>query len=76
MKTLNCCTLGEMCEFLLDGEPCFVIRAKDVIAKDVIGTYIEKSYQAGGKNTIRAGHHLERIIAWQKLNPDKVKVPD
>lgn len=76
MKIINCQTLGEMCEFLLDGEPVFVIRAQDKAAPEAVKAYVRISSKIGGRNIIRSSEFVDRIIEWQKNNPKKVKVPD
>ena len=76
MKVINCQTLGDMCEFMLDGEPVFLIRAQDSIAKIIIATYLSYTTRDGGKNTGRVKQQLEKVEKWQKDNPHKVKLPD
>lgn len=73
MRTLNCAVLGDMCEFLLEGEPVFVIRAQDKSSVKAVSDYIAASRQFGGTNLIRAEAHLARIVEWQTKNPDKVR---
>jgi hypothetical protein len=76
MKIINCQTLGELCEFMLDGEPVFLIRAQDSIAITAVNEYLKFSQRDGGRNTMRTETQLERMREWQKANPKKVKLPD
>ena len=76
MKKLDCELLGRLCEFLLDGEPVFVIRAQDVAAGNAIADYIATSRDHGGKNLGRAQSHLERVVEWQKENLTRVRAAD
>lgn len=76
MKVLNCQLLGEMCEFLLDGEPVFIIRAQDKVAMDALVSYHEKSKALGGRNLGRVQAVLNRMLGWQKQHPNRVKLPD
>lgn len=76
MKIINCQTLGEMCEFMLDGEPVFLIRAQDQFAAEIVADYHVKSSTRGGKNTSRVKQQLDKIHAWQQANSHKVKLPD
>jgi hypothetical protein len=76
MKVINCQTLGDLCEFMLDGEPVFLIRAHDIAAEPAIKQYIEESTTLGGRNIGRSIDQLTRIRKWQKENPHKVRVAD
>lgn len=76
MKVINCQTLGDMCEFMLDGEPVFLIRAQDKFAAEIVADYYVKSQTRGGKNTGRVKQQLDKITEWQKANEFKVKLPD
>jgi len=68
--------LTKLCETLLDGEPVFIIRAKDIVAPEGVEGYIESSKKAGGLNIIRCRRQLDRIKAWQEQNRNRVKTPD
>jgi hypothetical protein len=76
MKVLNCLLLGDICEFLLEGEPVFVIRAQDKAAPGALTGYIAESVRLGGANITRATDAQKRIIEWQRLHPKKVKLAD
>jgi hypothetical protein len=76
MKTINCKSLSDVCELLLDGEPVFIIRAQDAAAVTGIKANIEESKRTGAQNIIRAEAQLARIIAWQKKNGKKVRAAD
>ena len=68
--------LTKLCEYLLDGEPVFIIRAQDAAAPAAVAGYIQDSHASGGANLIRCQRHLDRIVAWQKENPNRVKAAD
>lgn len=76
MKVINCQTLGEICECMLDGEPVFVLRAQDKLATNIIEEYTHRSFEAHGLNVTRARHARDRFAKWQAENPNKVKIPD
>ena len=76
MKIINSQTLGELCEFMLDGEPVFIIRAQDNLAYGVVEHYLDMTKKYKGKNSIRTEAQLTRIQQWQQENPSKVKIPD
>lgn len=76
MKVINCQTLGEVCEHMLDGEPVFLIRAQDSLSVKAIQDYLDTARRHGAKNTGRSTEKLERFVKWQKENPNKVKLPD
>lgn len=76
MKVINCQTLGEICECMLDGEPVFVLRAQDQVALSTLEEYYHRAFDAHAKNLTRVRHAKERFREWQEKNPQKVKVPD
>ncbi len=76
MKIINCQTLGELCEYMLDGEPVFLIRSQDISALEAVSEYIRISSINGGKNIIRAHDQLSKIKEWRDSNPKKVRVAD
>jgi hypothetical protein len=67
-------------------EPCFVIRATDRFAAEIVGGYyalLQQRYSYGKfgsekeqKFLADVAEHLARIHRWQAENPDKVKNPD
>lgn len=76
MKVINCLTLGEICEAALDGEPVFVLRAKDKAILETLEYYRDTSTKLGGKNAYRVNKAIARIVLWQKENVSKMKVAD
>lgn len=76
MKVINCQTLGEVCECMLDGEPVFLIRAQDKLAVEVISTYLETARQEKARNLGRVRDVLAKVVMWQSQNANKVKIPD
>lgn len=77
MKVINCLTLGEVCETLLDGEPVFIIRAKDKLANDVIAHYYTLAFhEDAATNVGRVASAMQRFKVWQEANPNKMKFPD
>ena len=76
MKIINCQTLGELCEFMLDREPCFLLRAQDMFSVPAVQFYMKHAEKNGGKNTIRTKDQLDKMVAWRTNNLLKVKIPD
>jgi hypothetical protein len=76
MKVVDCRTLSQVCELMLDGEPCFLIRAQDKISLQALEHYYDLAFNAQGKNLSRVREVKDRFRQWQKENPKKVKVPD
>lgn len=68
--------LTKLCEYLLDGEPVFIIRAQDLAAVPAVRGYIEESCVVGGKNLIRCEEHYQRMSAWQQENHKRIKAAD
>ena len=58
-------------EKLHPGEPYFLIRAQDVFSPAAVQAYATISQQRKSLHTV-----IDAFLAWQKANPDKVKVPD
>ena len=52
-------------------EPWFVIRAQDVFAPAAIQAYATISHQHSALHPM-----VDAMLAWQKVNPDKVKAPN
>lgn len=76
MKVLDCISLGQMCESLLDGEPVFIIRAQDKAAIAALSAYLEATKTEGGSNTSRTWDARQKFIDWQRDNPKRVKAAD
>lgn len=76
MKKIDCKNLGDMCEFMLDGEPVFIIRAHDAAAVGALVEYKELSKLAGGGNLIRTQASIDRFESWQKAHKDFVRPAD
>lgn len=76
MKVINCRTLGELCEHMLDGEPVFIFRAQDQCSVKALHEYLRIIQEDGGKNTIRTEEDIQRFIAWRDTHPSRVKLPD
>lgn len=76
MKIVNVLVLGEMCEAALDGEPVFIIRAKDKLSYEIVQHYLTLAIANGCTNTGRSTKCLQKIKDWQEANPNKVKLPD
>lgn len=76
MKIVNCLVLGEMCEAALDGEPVFVIRAKDALSRDTLNYYLVRAKDASTTNQGRIQTAITKFEEWRKNNKDKVKMPD
>lgn len=68
--------LTRLCEYLLDGEPVFIIRAQDAFAPEAVQDYFIRSRNNGGLNTIRSEEKCKKIEQWQKEHPERVKIPD
>lgn len=61
-----------------EGEPCFVLRAKDKATRQTLTRYWQVCRLLGSSQ-----EHLDaidaqrrRIDAWQREHPDRMKVPD
>lgn len=76
MKIVNCISLGEMCEAALDGEPVFIIRAKDKLAIEAVEHYLSLAVDNGCVNTGRSRSVLYNMNVWREKHPNKVKLPD
>jgi hypothetical protein len=76
MKIVNCLSLGEMCEAGLDGEPVFLIRAKDKLALTTVKYYLQQAIDYNGKNLTRVRTVIAKMEKWEKENPGKMKLPD
>lgn len=76
MKKIDCLTLGEMCSFLLDGEPVFVLRAQDLAAVPTLQEYLDVTHAANGRNVSRTKGAIERFRAWQAGHKEKVRPAD
>lgn len=61
-----------------EAEPVFCLRAQDALAPSALRLWIELAVRGGApaEKVARAVEHLREIEAWQKANPDRVKVPD
>lgn len=61
-----------------EDEPTFILRAKDLLAPAVLQDWIE-SAQHSGVNPDKITHaqeHLEAFEAFQRLHPERCKLPD
>jgi len=73
---VNAAFLDSLCEFLLEGEPVFVVRAQDKLIQDIITDYHRRAMAAGAKNLSRVQRKLDVIRKWQEENSNRVKLPD
>lgn len=76
LKIINIVTLSEMCEAALDGEPVFIIRAKDLLAEDTLIDYQNRAIAKGSTNRSRVSTVKEKFAKWRRENPGKMKLPD
>lgn len=76
LDRFNIHQLSKLCEFLLDGEPVFIIRAQDMAATAAVENYIDRSREMGGRNLSRSQTHLKKIEQWRKENPKRLKPAD
>jgi hypothetical protein len=76
MKMIDCRSLSQICEFMLDGEPCFLIRAQDIVSIPALEHYYQLAFDADGKNLSRVREVKNRFREWQEQNPSRVKKPD
>jgi hypothetical protein len=73
---------------LLEGEPWFLIRGRDVLAVDSIRAYANKAVEASSKtngdidranaltrHAVQCLQIAERFMDWQHANPDKIREP-
>ena len=73
----GCKNLGEICEAALNGEPVFVIRARDATGEATIEGYYEnlaRAYPESPKLVDR-DKNVNRFMKWRDENPDKVRIP-
>lgn len=63
-------------EFLHDDEPYFLLRAQDVLALGTLAYYHMAAEASVAPNAQSTGAMLVAFAAWQKENPDLVKLPD
>ncbi len=64
---------------MTSGEPYFVFRAKDLLSTLVLKRYQElvDDYQGDDQShAMTIAEQISNFIAWQKANPNKVKLPD
>ena len=62
-----------------EGEPVFVIRAKDLLSVPVITEYIDMMRRFGSADPVfeeDMRNIRAEFIAWQKDNPERVRYPD
>lgn len=76
MKKVDCKLLGDLCEFLLDGEPVFIIRAHDAAAIPSLKNYLVETKELRGGNTIRTSAMISRFKSWQESHKDFVRPAD
>lgn len=76
MKIINCLSLGEMCEAALDGEPVFILRAKDNLAMDTLIDYHNRALANKATNTSRISDAKRKFASWRIANTNKCKNPD
>lgn len=74
--TVDCRTLTNMCEFMLEGEPCFLIRAQDKVSIKALEQYHQLAFEAHGENLKEVREVRDRFREWQEQHPQRVKVPD
>ena len=69
---------GEILDHLYPDEPVFVFRAKDILSVFALDEYarIVEKYDAHGPQIQSIVDRANDFRAWQKANPDKVKLPD
>lgn len=60
------------------GEPIFVLRGKDMLARSAVTSYYHACLSAGSSvdHTAAIRIALNRLTLWQKNNKDKMKEPD
>jgi hypothetical protein len=60
------------------GIPIFVLTAKDMISVSTIDKYRDlcKAEECGQDHISEIGQRIDEFRAWQKANPDLVKLPD
>jgi len=60
------------------GIPIFVITAKDILSVESLTDYFNNAVIAHCEDDFVEGVELriEEFATWQKVNPDKVKLPD
>lgn len=60
-----------------DPMPVFVLKGKDALAPFLVLTYQRECYRYGLEEQARQVQlAYEEMAAWQRRNPDRVKLPD
>lgn len=61
-----------------EGEPYFVIRAKDVFAVPIMEEYLvyAEKHNLPQEFLSALRSHIADVITWQREHRDKVKIPD
>jgi hypothetical protein len=61
-----------------EGEPCFILRAKDRCAVDAILAYADLCRLAGSppEHVAEVGRQAQRFERWQAENLERLKIPD
>ncbi len=79
-KRLECCNEFARKMALPENadEPIFTVRAQDKLSRSVLHFWIMRLVDEGGdpEKVAKGVAHLRAIEAWQKANPDRVKIPD
>ena len=73
---VNVMVLTKLCEYLLDGEPMFIIRARDVACVATVSDYVGETKRRGGNNASRSLAKLDDIIKWQAGHMNKLRPAD
>ena len=74
----NCEKLGRFCSIVLDGEPVFIIRARDKFATNIVKEYLNTTKENKVSKTVidRVTTALQSINKWRKENRSQIKIPD
>lgn len=61
-----------------DDEPIFVLRANDKLAPGIVASWVWEALDAGvfREKVAEVEKLIDQMEAYQKANPDRVKLPD
>lgn len=68
----------EILSHLHAGEPVFIFRAKDILSSFALDKYAEivEKFAPDSPQLVSIVDTTNEFRAWQRANPDKVKLPD
>lgn len=71
MEIVNVEMLTRMLKAALNGEPVFVLFARDVSTRPTVEFYMKETEARGGKNMYRVNKFLVELKEWQQEHPTR-----